>query len=304
MSEWYWYAGWLPSLLAVVGNGLVLYLIVTRRRLHTTTNRFVLSLAIADLFVGMCFYPGQVICHLLGSSCEYSEISDDIAVLAIYSSVSNLCAMTLDRYIAIVKPLQYVSLMTAGRATMLTVLAWLIPLSVYFIPSICVSLNLFRMDFKVSVIVWTTIFEFIPCTVLLLATAQAIITSRKHTRHDAQITLQIHYNQPNIRAPTTIKRALQTASSVKVIATVVAIFLSCYAVEVYSSFCHFTALCTMNSNLLNVVFFLVIINSAANPVAYALFKRDIKREVDKVLHRKAVKQKIPSNFQATRTTSV
>ena len=297
MSEWYWCTGWLPSLLAVVGNALVIYLIVTRRRLHTTTNRFVASLAVADLFVGICFYPGHVICHFSASLCRYPDISDDIAVLAIYSSVSNLCAMTLDRFIAIVKPLQYSSLMTAHRATMLTVLAWLIPLSVYFIPSICVSLKLFRIDFKVSVIVWTTIFEFIPCTVLLLATAQAIITSRKHSRHDAQLKSQIRYNQPNI------KYVLQSASSVRVITTVVAIFLGCYAVEVYSSFCHFTALCTMSKDLFALVQFLVIINSAANPVAYSFFKRDIKQEFDKIIRRKAVK-KTERSFERTGTTIV
>lgn len=298
MSEWYWVTGWLPSLLAVLGNGLVIYLIVTCRSLHTTNNRFVLSLAIADLCVGICFYPGQVICHFLGSSCKYSTISDDIAVLAIYSSVSNLCAMTLDRYIAIVRPLQYLALMTYRRATMLIAAAWLSPFFIYFIPSICATLNFIRIDFKVSNIVWTTIFEFIPCTVLLLATAQTIIISRKHYRQDAQLKSQILYNRPNI------KYTLQSTSSVKVITTVVTIFLSCYAVEVYSSFCHFTTLCNRGNNLHSAVFFLVITNSAANPVAYALFKRDIKKELDKVFRRKTAKNTIVRNSERTATTSV
>ena len=89
--------GWLPSLLAVVGNGLVVDLVLTRRRLRATANRFVLSLSIADFCVGACFYPGHAICHFLLTSCN-EMIRDDIAVLMIYSSVSNLCAMTLDRY--------------------------------------------------------------------------------------------------------------------------------------------------------------------------------------------------------------
>ena len=295
MSEWYWYTGWLPSLLALVGNAFVIYLIVTRRRLHTTKNRFVLSLALADLCVGGCLYPGHVICHFLASSC--SMIFDDIVVLAIYSSVWNLCAMALDRYIAIVKPLQYVSLMTANRAIGLTLGAWLIPIFVYFIPSICSRLSLFTINFKISVIVWTTIFEFIPCTVLLLATTHVLITSRRHHRQDAQLNSQIRFNRPNI------KYALKSSSAVKVITTVVAIFLSCYALEVYSSFCHFTALCTTDENILHAVFLLVILNSAANPFAYALFKRDIKKEFDKLFFGKAV-PKTTRNSERTRITSV
>ncbi|XP_078361614.1 octopamine receptor beta-2R-like [Oculina patagonica] len=271
MSSWYWLIGWLPSLLAVVGNGLVIYLVTARRKLRTTGNRFVLSLAIADFCVGACFYPGHAICHFLLTSCNML-IRDDIAVLMIYSSVSNLCAMALDRYIAIVKPLRYASLMTARRATVLTAFAWIIPLSIYFIPSVSASLGLLRIDFGISVIVWTSIFEFVPCTGLLLATIHALTTSRKHCRRDAKLRTQLRYNRPNLKR-------LGPTSSAKVLATVVALFLICYAVEVYSSFCHFTALCVMKRNLYKVVRFLVIVNSAANPIAYAFLRRDIRKEL-------------------------
>ena len=298
MSEWYWYTGWLPSLLTVAGNGVVIYLIASCRKLRTTNNRFVLSLAVADFFVGICFYPGQAICHFLAASCQYPNVSDDIAVLAIYFSVYNLCAMTLDRYIAIVKPLQYVSLMTSQRASMVIAVAWLFPLSAYFIPSLCVSLNLFSINFKISVIVWTTIFEFVPCILLLVVTIQVLITSRRHNRHDAHLTSQIRYNRPNVKLAT-----MHSASSVKVITTVVVFFLSCWTVEVYSSICYFTAFCTRSTNLSSVVCILVIINSTANPVAYALFKRDIKQEFEKIFFIKALKE-TTRNFERTGTTSV
>ena len=292
MSSWYWNVGWLPSLVAVVGNGLVIYLILARRILRTAANRFVLSLAIADFSVAACFYPGQAICHFLLTSCN-EKIRDDIAVLMIYSSVCNLLGMTLDHYIAIIRPLRYTLLMTARRVTVVTAAAWIIPLSLYFIPSVCASLGLFRINLKVSVIIWTTLFEFIPCLVLLLATMQTMITSQKHSRRDTQLNVQLRHNQPNVKRP-------RSASSTKVITTVVVTFLICYSVEVYSSFCHFTSLCAMNQNLYNVVRFLVITNSAINPIAYALLKRDIKKELRKMLHQKCVWKRRSSE----RTTSV
>lgn len=292
MSSWYWNVGWLPSLLAVVGNSLVIYLILSRRILRTTANRFVLSLAIADFSVGACFYPGQAICHFVLTSCHLA-VRDDIAVLMIYASVCNLFTMTLDHYIAIIRPLRYTFLMTPRRVTVVTAAAWIIPLSVYFIPSICVSVGLFRVDFKVSVIIWSTLFEVIPCLVLLLATVQTLITSRKHSRRDRLLNTQLRHNQPNIKRP-------RSASSTKVITTVVVTFLMCYAVEVYSSFCHFTSLCTMHQNLYNVVRFLVITNSAINPIAYALLKRDIKMELHKMFRQKPVWKRRSSE----RTTSV
>lgn len=292
MSNWYWNVGWLPSLMAVVGNGLVIYLIFARRILRTTANRFVLSLAIADFSVGACFYPGQAICHFAFTSCN-KMIRDDIVVFMIYSSVCNLCAMTLDHYIAIVRPLRYTLLVTARRVTIVTAAAWIIPLSLYFIPSVCVSLGLFRMDFRVSVIIWTTLFEFIPCLVLLLVTMQTVLISQKHNRRDTLLNTQLRHNRPNMERP-------RSASSTKVITTVVVTFLICYAVEVYSSICYFTSLCTMNQNLYNVVHFLVIINSAVNPITYALLKRDIKKELHKMFRQKPVWKRRNSE----RTTSL
>ena len=104
--HWYWVLGWIPSVLAILGNGVVIYLICTRRRLKTNPNRFMLSLALADFGVGACFFPAHFICNLHQSNCNRS-IADDIAVLMIYSSTTNLCAMTVDRYVAIVRPLTY-----------------------------------------------------------------------------------------------------------------------------------------------------------------------------------------------------
>lgn len=91
MSNWYWLTAWLPSLLAIIGNGLVIYLIRSRPRLRTLQNRFVLSLAIADFCVGTCYYPGHVICNfLLDSKCNVM-IRDDIAVRHGYRQVHRHC---------------------------------------------------------------------------------------------------------------------------------------------------------------------------------------------------------------------
>lgn len=48
---------WIITATAIVGNGLVIYLITFRQRLHSKANWFVLSLAAADLFVGASFLP-------------------------------------------------------------------------------------------------------------------------------------------------------------------------------------------------------------------------------------------------------
>lgn len=48
------------SLLAVVGNGLVIWIVATTRQMQTVTNLFIANLALADVIIGMFAIPFQV----------------------------------------------------------------------------------------------------------------------------------------------------------------------------------------------------------------------------------------------------
>ena len=107
ISEWYWYIGWMQTLPTVIGNRLVIYLIVTRKKL-----RFVQSLVLADLFVGF-FFPRAAFQFWI--ACKYTLVIKDIAMLSIYSSVSTVRhgSRSLSRHL---ESPQYISLMTSHRA--------------------------------------------------------------------------------------------------------------------------------------------------------------------------------------------
>lgn len=258
----------------------MIYLIYTKRRLHTIPNGFILSLALADLGVGACYFPANFICEFSPKACLQS-VADDIAVAMIYSSTSCLCVMAIDRYLAIVHPLSYMTLMTRKRAFCLMTLSWLIPLTTYFIPGLCTSLHRCSINRSITVVIWTTMFEFIPCAVLLFITVKIISIARDHRQQSMRLDTQLRFNEPKHKS-----YKIHTWTPARVIITVVAIFLVCYSLEVCSSLCYFTDLCTFSDDLFNAVRFLVVTNSAGNPIAYALLKRDIKRELKEVLWEK------------------
>lgn len=49
------------SLLAVIGNSLVIWIVATTRQMQTVTNLFIANLALADVVIGMFVIPFQVI---------------------------------------------------------------------------------------------------------------------------------------------------------------------------------------------------------------------------------------------------
>ncbi|KAK4289453.1 hypothetical protein Pmani_037574, partial [Petrolisthes manimaculis] len=47
------------SLIAVVGNALVMWIVATTRRMHSVTNYFIANLALADIIIGLFSIPFQ-----------------------------------------------------------------------------------------------------------------------------------------------------------------------------------------------------------------------------------------------------
>ncbi|XP_062280113.1 trace amine-associated receptor 8b-like [Scomber scombrus] len=114
------------ALLTVTLNLLVVISISHFRQLHTTTNIFLLSLAVSDLLVGLavmpatvdqqsCRFPGKITCALLFL----------LSITLTSSSVGSMVLISVDRYLAICVPLHYSSMITPSRAKICVSLCWI-----------------------------------------------------------------------------------------------------------------------------------------------------------------------------------
>lgn len=116
------------SLATVLGNSLVILAVARERYLHSVTNYFITSLAVADCLVGLVVMPFQAIFETLGKTWIFGEFWCDfwhsLDVLASTSSILHLSVISLDRYWAITDPFSYPSRMTNTRACILIALIW------------------------------------------------------------------------------------------------------------------------------------------------------------------------------------
>ena len=277
---WYLVLGWLFSIAAIVGNVFVVYLITTKRSLHTATNWFVLSLAVADVCVGSSWFATDYLCSSL--SCDY--LLRYTVVSFLYGvSVTNLSVMTLDRYLAVVRPLRYVTFMSSRKVVALISAAWLtvfVPHVIFFlVAGIWTTTEHSNSDVGKFMLFDFVVFESLPLVLLPLATVHIFLIARRHMRQTATLEAQLSFNRTLNRRIVRARRANRYVSSARMMVAAVGAFVVCYSFEVYYSAVYQLYGKDTNWSLLYLNSLLYLVNSAANPVAYALFKKDLRRNL-------------------------
>ena len=270
--------GWILSIVTATGNGFVIFLVAKTRRLHSPANWFVLSLAVADFSVGIAVFPTSYICH-------NSTACNDIVYVAffwffLHSSVTNLCSLTWDRYIAIVHPFKYNNSMTKRRPGIVILIAWLIPFAISLMLLVGMYATTSKTSLKVLRLTGVSAFDIVCCVLLFYAVIRILVVARAHSHQEAAIELQVQRSghscsESTVTEPATSRRRKKHNTAPFVIALVL-FFLGCYVMVNYLVLCAAFSGHQLSDKTSQVVTLLLVVNSAVNPLVYALFKRDMK----------------------------
>lgn len=257
--------------------------ILARRNLQITCNWFVLSLSVADIFVGLLLPSLSFICQQKGISCNYAVFYSAFnTFLAI--SIANTCMMTFDRYVGIVHALKYCMFMTPKRVILLIASSWVFPTTLAFLPFFWhgqVSTEVRDQVKKIHTAAMLILFEFLPPVILLFMYLQILHTARKLRRQTAAQLAQLRFNQATEVKIIPNSRLRLQERSVKVIGAVVILFsVICWTFDINKSLCRHYFECSVDEIVTDQLSLLFIYtNSALNPVVCALLKRDVRTEL-------------------------
>ena len=128
LSVWFSLSG----LAAITGNVVVLWLFYKHKSLRTISNRFLASLSVADVFVGLVIDPVWIviICWIQPrGQRNLIMLTKMLWIQTTAATTLNSCCVSIDRFIAIRFPFRYQDILTKRRCLAVIILVWFISLS-------------------------------------------------------------------------------------------------------------------------------------------------------------------------------
>ncbi|KAM9307126.1 alpha-2B adrenergic receptor [Pholidichthys leucotaenia] len=178
-------------IMTIVGNILVIIAVLTSRSLKVAQNLFLVSLAAADILVATLVIPFSLAYELLGYwafSSIWCEIYRALDVLFCTSSIVHLCAIALDRYLSLSRPVSYGTKRTPTCIKAAIIVVWLISAVISFPPLLTLDKSkdgeeVCELNAERWYILYSTIGSFFaPCVIMILVYVRIYQIAKRHTR--------------------------------------------------------------------------------------------------------------------------
>ncbi|XP_026811509.1 adenosine receptor A2b-like [Rhopalosiphum maidis] len=299
---------------ATVGNGLVIVAFRRERRLRRRTNYYIVSLAVADLLVGLVGIPCAVMSSVgLPRHLHLCMFSVSLIIVLCTISILSLVAVSADRYWAILYPMAYSTNSNTKIAISIICICWIMGLLIGFLPlmgwraakgpSLDACEFSLVMDYSYLVFLY---FATIILPALFMATSYAHIYTVV-IKQIKQMTL-LNGGQRGGNSPTKL-RVLGAARKSEVKATqnlsiIVAFFAVCwmplYTINCVQAFCDD---CPVPASLMHGCIVLSHLNSAGNPLLYAYHLKDFRNAFKSLLLcKKSSRHRNPAQSRSGCTT--
>ncbi|XP_055360760.1 trace amine-associated receptor 13c-like [Betta splendens] len=263
----------LLTFISVLTTGLNLLVIITisyYRKLHSSTNLLLLSLAVSDFMIGLLQIPVEILifngCWFLGDI--VCALNSFLGFVTSSVSVGNMLLISVDRYLAICEPMYYPTKVTVAAVRLCVCLCWILSViySSWIVRDLFTKPDRYLTCFGECVVAISYIegtVDFLltfvgPITVIIVLYMRVFVVAVSQAR---AMRSHVVAFKPQSSA-TANKSELKAARNLGV---VVVVFLLCFSPYYICS--------VTGANSLDSLFqiWLLYFNSCLNPVIYALF---------------------------------
>lgn len=264
--------------LILSGNTLVILAVIRYRRLQIPTNYFIVSLAVADIFIGLSipFFTAIEITHQRISSIFVCFSPNRVLTTGCAVSILTMVMVAYDRKTALLYPLEYVNLMTCRKLIVLMAFVWSYSILASWLP---IGLGWYAEEFmyvdlntthacSFQLLHRNTHFlslggVFLPsCLVILYCYSRIYLLARHHARAIAAVETSVRQNLQ-------IKYMMKDTKYAKTLAILIGTFLLLWLPFQIALFLESATNVVLQSWTRNYLAYLAFLNSALNPWIYA-----------------------------------
>uniref|UniRef100_A0A8C8RBJ9 G-protein coupled receptors family 1 profile domain-containing protein n=1 Tax=Pelusios castaneus TaxID=367368 RepID=A0A8C8RBJ9_9SAUR len=272
------------ALLSILGNLFICTIILRDRKLRAmVTNHFLLSLAVADVLVGAVAIPCAQMTDAGLPQGRPSLCLLMICTLLIFTqaSVFGLLAIAVERYISILKPFQYLSLMSPQNSVLVILSSWalatiigLLPLMGWHKPFPADGECNFDAVIEETYLVY---FNFLACMLLpllamLILYGRIFLEAKRQIRKVAEREVDV---SRQARRRLVLHKELRLAASLFI---VLFGFILCWLpLHILNCLKLFCPACPIPDPLVLATIILSHANSAINPVVYVFRMRSFRQ---------------------------
>ncbi|KAJ8027319.1 Adenosine receptor A2b [Holothuria leucospilota] len=280
---------------SIIGNQLVIWSYIIEPKLRRPTNTFIVSLAVADFITGLIGLPAAIFGRLFtGPYVCFAATRPFLYVVAFMMcsvSIDHLVLITIDRYIAVTRPLKYPTIMTTRKCRVFTAFVWIFGSFFGVLPVISPPANPTRWVCGLANYEGSTVsihrigsVAFIPVILffLCLVYIRVYIVAMKHVREQSErIKAQTKKDDKSSAKSAMIRTTVTTSIVLGAFAICWLPTTAKFFVELYVT--------TTEENLFTIQTIAEILsfgNSMVNPIIYgyrnALFRSTYKRILQSV----------------------
>ena len=269
-----------------LGNTVTIAVFLANKKMRQSKmNIFLVSLGFADVMMALLIIPGYAI---FCTGCQYSLTKHcwfigGARFVVFPATKFNLLAITYDRYLAVLRPLEYHAKMTKSRIFWILFLIWTVPIVLALLrnawqhsSSVEESLNIDRIYSTVLIFA----FVVVPVFIMIIVNIMIIraIRNQHQTEHNfAELSSRYGQGCCDLDKETEFTEGHRKHKGTISCVLVVLIFILCWIPRAFYNFSHVFGRPDLVSPLLvKLSLFFLFLQSSVNPLIYSFYREDFR----------------------------